>query len=284
MPKQEDEGALPDHYEPPKDYKDDPDSPVEYAGGFLPKVKPGKMLSVQSCHQTKAGCKTTFQKIVEQVVIGGAIFNLQMGEDLHRPDGQPFGIVGGMNADGPNDPLLQAVAAVVLLTPAQELGNAFMRRVSEASAKGEKVILTELKELTEEAAEQLLKDHGGEVLTQALAKEGTIGPYKVWKKFTEGLESRWQAHHILEEQMFKRFKIKNPDMGPAVILSEAEHKRITDALKAATRVRRNWRNCGRDTSGPMAKISRVVACHQALFPWDQMTCRFAIRYQPRAET
>ncbi|MDI1445739.1 hypothetical protein [Polyangium sp. 6x1] len=74
-------------------------------GGALPQLvdtADRKPLNVTSCEQTKEGCPARKQKtragaILEQVVIAGAIFNLQMNEDLYRPDGKEYGIVGGMN-------------------------------------------------------------------------------------------------------------------------------------------------------------------------------------------
>jgi hemerythrin-like domain-containing protein len=59
----------------------------------------------------------------------------------------------------------------------------------------------------------------------------------VWRKFTEGYGGHWQAHHILEEKMFEKFRhFGDPNDGPSVILTEVEHKAITaKLLKAQTR-------------------------------------------------
>ena len=143
-------------------------------GGVLPtlvETDDRKPLSVTSCEQTKEGCperkkKTRAGVILEQVVIAGAIFNLQMNEDLHRPDGKEYGIVGGMNADGPNDPRLQAAAAAVMFSPvAMALGNRFMKATSEALARGEKVVIKNVSDLSEDAAKYLAEEFGEE-LTQ----------------------------------------------------------------------------------------------------------------------
>ena len=202
------------------------------------------------------------------------------------PTGKEFGIVGGMNPDGPNDPRVQAVAAVVNFVPADSpLAKGFLERVAKASAKGEKVVLKEVSELSEEAAKEIVAAGDAEAIVQALAKEGVVGPYKIMKIFTEKMEGRWQAHHILEKQMFERFKLKFPDLSPSVILSEAEHKKITATLRAATEEREDTGGAvGGVRQGLREKSSRMVARHQILFPWDQMTCRFARRHQPRAET
>ena len=71
-------------------------------------------------------------------------------------------------------------------------------------------------------------------LVDALHKNGAIGEYSVMAKFTEGFGGRVQAHHILEVQFAKRFKLGNPDKLPSVILIEAEHKAITAKLNLAT--------------------------------------------------
>jgi len=46
------------------------------------------------------------------------------------------------------------------------------------------------------------------------------------------MESRVQAHHILEKSVAKELKLGNPDQVPSVILTAAEHKAITAKLKA----------------------------------------------------
>jgi hypothetical protein len=70
------------------------------------------------------------------------------------------------------------------------------------------------------------------MMAEALQQTGTIGPYKVMRQFTDALGAKFQAHHILEVQMFRRFGLGNPDLGPSVILSAAEHQAITAKLSA----------------------------------------------------
>lgn len=79
--------------------------------------------------------------------------------------------------------------------------------------------------------EALVRAH----LADALEKNGAIGPYEVLKQFTNGLGGRWQAHHILEKKMARDLGLGNADKVPSVILTEAEHKRITARLAIATR-------------------------------------------------
>ena len=210
-------------------------------GGVLPRLvdtEDRKPLSVPSCEQTKEGCperkkKTRAGAILEQVVIAGAIFNLQMNEDLHRPDGKEYGIVGGMNADGPNDPRLQAAAAAVMFSPvAMALGNRFMKATSEALARGEKVVIKNVSDLSEDAAKYLAEEFGEE-LTQSLAKAEVIGPFRVMRHFTSKHGRKWQAHHIYETKKMLD-NLLDPLDGPSVILSEEAHTVMTNKLRAAT--------------------------------------------------
>ncbi|MRG92925.1 hypothetical protein [Polyangium spumosum] len=211
-------------------------------GGALPKlvdVPERKPLSVSSCEQTKEGCparkkKTRAGAILEQVVIAGAIFNLQMNEDLHRADGKEYGIVGGMNADGPNDPRLQAAAVAVLFSPvSMAVGNKFMKATSEALARGEKVIIKDVSGLSEDAAKYLAAEFGEE-LTQALAKAEVVGPFRVMRHFTKGYERKWQAHHIYETAKMEGIGLNALD-GPSVILSSEAHTVMTNKLAKLTK-------------------------------------------------
>ncbi|MDC3958176.1 hypothetical protein [Polyangium jinanense] len=210
-------------------------------GGALPErvFRPGAPVSsVASCEQTKEGCKARKEKtragaILEQVVIAGAIFNLQMNEDLYRPDGKEYGIVGGMNADGPNDPRLQAAAAAVMFSPvAMALGNKFMKATSEALERGEKVVIKNVSELSEDAAKYLAEEFGEE-LTKALAQAEVIGPFRVMRHFTTKHGGAWQAHHIYETKKMLDIGLDALD-GPSVILSEEAHTVVTNELRNYT--------------------------------------------------
>jgi hypothetical protein len=178
--------------------------------------------------------KTATEKAIEQFVLFAGALTLQLDEDLHRPDGKKFGIVGGRNEDGPDNPATQVIAAVIQLAPAAAAQvEQFMKKAEEAIAKKTPLVVNNMNELGEEAAEALAKEYG-EGIAIALQKKGAIGPYKLWQKFTDGLGGRWEAHHILEVQWFKKWgkKLGDPNLGPSVILTNAEHKVITDKLKA----------------------------------------------------
>lgn len=62
-------------------------------------------------------------------------------------------------------------------------------------------------------------------------QNGAIASYEVMREFTKNLKGSYQAHHILEEAMARKLELaKNFDKLPAVILTEAQHKKITQAL------------------------------------------------------
>ena len=201
---------------------------------------------------TKPGKKkTTADEAAEQLAFTAAIFTLQFNEDTKRPDGKPYGIVGGMNPNGPNNPCLQVVAsavmiATVVLSPAAE---AFGKKLETALAKKTPLVMKEMEKMGLDVAEEVAKKLGpqlekasakiaagqGEALVRAhladaLEKNGAIGPYEVMKQFTDGLGGRWQAHHILEKKWVTKLELGNADKVPSVILTEAEHKKITAVL------------------------------------------------------
>ena len=71
-------------------------------------------------------------------------------------------------------------------------------------------------------------------LAQALNENGAIGAYSVMKQFTDKLGGKYQAHHILEVQFAKKFRLGNPDKVPSVILTDAQHKAVTAELAVET--------------------------------------------------
>lgn len=60
-----------------------------------------------------------------------------------------------------------------------------------------------------------------------------IAPYKFMQIFTARMKNRVHAHHILEVYWAEEFKLGNTDLMPSVILTYAEHKEISNALRLA---------------------------------------------------
>lgn len=183
----------------------------------------------------KVAQKTLADKVAEELAYAGAIANQQLNEDTKRPDGKQYGIPGGKDPNGPNNPLAQAAAGAVLVGAAVLSAGAggFKKKLVAAIKKSEPLLYKEVAELSEEAAEELAKKYGYKI-AHAMTVNGTIGPYSVMRKFTDNLGGKWQAHHILEVKMMKDFKLGKPDLGPSVLLTDAEHKAITAKLKLKT--------------------------------------------------
>ncbi|MDC3957461.1 hypothetical protein KEG38_26625 [Polyangium jinanense] len=215
-------------------------------GGALPErvFRPGAPVSnVASCEQTKDGCqgkgngkgkpKTRLEEITLELAIASAIANGEMNADLSRKDGKQFGVIGGSNEDGVDNPIVQAAVATAAIASGVLLGQAdkFAKKLEEACAKKVPLILQGTEELSKETAEFLAKRYGADI-AHALEQNGAIGAYEVMKKFTDNLGGSYQAHHILEKAMAGELGLKNFDKLPAVILTEAHHKKITRFLNA----------------------------------------------------
>ena len=225
--------------------------PTEQDAPLLPKVEETQPLpralfaySTVNCQDPKAPCKrktgnekgpvddrTAFEHFLKELALFVGVVNLQLDEDLNRPDGKKFGIVGGRNADGPDTPVTQMVAMLMELTPALKGEvDKFIKKVNKSVAK-KAPLKFELDELSEEAT-KWLASHPGSAKT--LCEAGTIGPFKTLRQFTLGLENAYQTHHILEKKWFEKRKMfaGDSDLVPSVILTKDEHKAITAKLTA----------------------------------------------------
>ncbi|MBK9263932.1 MAG: hypothetical protein IPM54_29525 [Polyangiaceae bacterium] len=176
--------------------------------------------------------RTAFEEVLKEFALFAGAVNLQLDEDLNRPDGKKHGVVGGRNANGPDMALTQAIATFLQLTPAmQGQIKAFINKVNKSVAKKTPVVV-ETKELSDDAAKWLASQPGS---AQRLKDAGTIGPYRTLKEFTLGHEGEIEVHHILEQRWFKGDKklfSGDTDLVPSVILDKAEHRRITTELNA----------------------------------------------------
>lgn len=176
---------------------------------------------------------TGFDRVAYELAFAAAIVNGQMNEDLTLPGSTAHGIVGGKNPGGPDMAVVQAAVSLTQISSAAIItqANKFAQRLKQAFAtKNERIILNGVDDVTEEVAEALAKQYGVDI-AEALAKNGTIGPYAVMKKFTEKLGGAYQAHHIFENARIKKLLPgANPDKFPAIILTKEEHQAITREL------------------------------------------------------
>ncbi|MDI1437140.1 hypothetical protein QHF89_46975 [Polyangium sorediatum] len=216
-------------------------------GGALPEIehRPGRpLVSVVLCEQVKEGCKgkgegtgkgkalTPLERMVRELAIASAMLNGEFNHDLARKDGKRFGIIGGDDEDGVDNAIVQAAAAITQVASAVLVGQAdkFAKKLEEACAKKAPLILQGAEELSKETAELLAKQYGADIAA-ALEQNGAIASYEVMRAFTKNLGGAYQAHHILEEAMARKLGLaKNFDKLPAVILTEAQHKKITRML------------------------------------------------------
>ena len=200
----------------------------------------------------KVAEKTFGDKFAEQLIFAGMILNGELNHNIKGPDGKQYGMPGGKNPDGPNTPEAQAgvgvVASVIAVLSAG--ASSFYKKLAKALKDGKPLVYSEMKNVGDGVADELAEKLGAHfknqlgkdavgrtriALAASLNKNGAVGPYSKMTQFTDDLGGSYQAHHILEEQMFRRFNLGKPDLGPAVILTSAEHKAITKKLSEKTK-------------------------------------------------
>jgi hypothetical protein len=80
--------------------------------------------------------RTEFEEVLKEWSLFVGAVNLRLDEDLNRPDGKKFGVVGGRNADGPDHPVVQVVASILQLAPAlQSQIRGFIKKVNQSSRR-----------------------------------------------------------------------------------------------------------------------------------------------------
>ncbi|WP_282420746.1 hypothetical protein [Polyangium sp. 15x6] len=209
------EGVLPkrDEVHPPKCV--DEQCTMVDRGGALPELqhRQGRpLVSAVPCEQTTEGCKgrgtgkgkpkTRLEEIAQELAIAAAIANGELNADLSRKDGKQFGIIGGTNEDGVDNPIVQAAVATAAIASGVLLGQAdkFAKKLEEACAKKAPLILQGTEELSKETAEFLAKQYGADI-AHALEQNGAIASYEIMREFTKNLGGSYQAHHILEKDI-----------------------------------------------------------------------------------
>jgi hypothetical protein len=175
--------------------------------------------------------KDWLDKFADELAHGGAIATQQLGHDTKDPTGSPYGVIGGMNPNGPKSPIVQTIAAALQISAVILLQtSAFEQALRKAIKTG----TTLVSNLSAAAAKKLAGRYGWK-MAAALNQTGTIAPYEAMREFTQGLGGQYQAHHILEKNMMERFGLGNPDHAPSVILTGPKHAEITTQLKEVTR-------------------------------------------------
>jgi hypothetical protein len=226
----------------------DPEKVLIETGGVLPRLTTADgqhaLASMVPCQETKEGCKkgegtdsadeeSALTELAEALALAGAMATMQMNEDLHRPDGKRHGIIGGKDPNGINHPLMQAAVSVVMIS-AGVLSNprAFAKSLRQAYKNRAVFVIKEVDEAGMKMGEKFAAKYPL-FAADAMNKIGVIAPFKFMKLFTAKMGWRVQAHHILEVKWTGIFTLGDTELMPSVILTEAEHKEITTALRNA---------------------------------------------------
>ncbi|MBK9265385.1 MAG: hypothetical protein IPM54_37070 [Polyangiaceae bacterium] len=200
--------------------------------------------------------------LARNLAIAGALASGDTSGSLKDPNGSRYGIPSGKNAGGPDLLLLQAAAGTFAIIGIPfKSGKEFIETVTRALSQKKvagildpKVLSREIAEkLAEEPKKEAVKDaidalkrgddkafdaleSFGKAMAPSLREAGVILPYSRAKIFTKGWEGKFQAHHALEVDMAEDIfgmDMKAIDDIPAIVLSEAEHKAITNKLNQA---------------------------------------------------
>ncbi len=167
------------------------------------------------------------------------------------PNGARHGVLGGQNEDGPDILIAQAIHGTfsIIQNPFKSTKE-FVEAITTAVSQKRTAVILDPKVLTKEIAEKLAADPSeaevkqaikgeivesyGKAMAASLQEAGVIMPYSRAQVFTAGWEAKYQAHHILEVNMFDKLWSKEMAKdGPAVILAKADHGKISAELAKA---------------------------------------------------
>lgn len=171
-----------------------------------------------------------FESVVRQTLITQGILAGDTSGDLKDPNGARYGLPNGKNPNGPDSFFLQFTAATFAFLPSTiKSGTQFIKRVAEAAEKNAVLIIADPKFLPKPIVEGLIKRFPYQ-MAGSLHRMKTILPYSRAQMFTAEWRGVYQAHHILEVDMAKKLNLTNMGDLPAIILTNEEHKAITNRL------------------------------------------------------
>ncbi|MBK9264694.1 MAG: hypothetical protein IPM54_33540 [Polyangiaceae bacterium] len=177
---------------------------------------------------------TFFEEVVRQMVIAGAFQDSDTSGNLKDPNGSRHGIPSGKNVGGPDSLMLQLTAGTfMLLTNPLRSTGAFARKIASAAKRKGILIVTNPALMPKKLAEQLVAKYGDD-MAPSLHQLQTILPYSRMQMFTANWRQVFEAHKILERDMWKDvFGRTDFENLPAIILKKKEHQKITKTLKDA---------------------------------------------------
>lgn len=198
-----------------------------------PKTGDGKT-SDSSSPDGKGPPLSFFERLARNMSFAGALAQGDTSGNAKDPNGHRNGMVGGTNVGGWSFPLLQAgVSAVQIISAVGLKPKDLVKIISEATSKGQRVIIKEVDKEALKMVDELIASTSQAELAHGFQQVGTIMPYTMGQKVTANLESKFQAHKIFEKRAFEHFKMDGLDKAPCVILTDTEHKKISEALKKA---------------------------------------------------
>jgi hypothetical protein len=201
--------------------------------GTNPKKGDGQTTSTSS-PDGKGPPLTFLEAVTRQMAIAGALATGNTTGSLKNPNGSRHGTPGGQNVGGFSFPPLQAgVAIIEILTSAGLTPKKFIEKVGEFAARGQRTVINEVNQTTIKLADELIHTYSQAEMAESLRRMQTIVPYAIGEKFTQGLGGKFQAHKIFERQAFKELRMEGVENAPSIILTDARHTEINNALAAA---------------------------------------------------
>ena len=186
---------------------------------------------------------STFEKIARNMNLLGAVANMDTSGNPKHPEGDRHGMVNGTNVGGWSFPALQfGLSAIQVITAVGVPSKEFVLKIFTATKGGQRVIINGTDKAALQMADELIKEAGQYELAKGFQEISAVLPFKLGQKFTAGLESKFQAHKIFEKQAFKHYPQvfgkegfkegfeEAIEKAPSVILTDAEHEVITNAL------------------------------------------------------
>ena len=184
-----------------------------------------------------------FETAARELVFAGKLATMDTSAPATTANGSRYGVPGGKNVGGFSFPALQAgVGLATIVIGVGMKPQDFIKKVVEKTGVGKPAIVKELNADALKLADDMIKDFGQYVMAESLRKQKVILPYGMALKFTAKLDNAFQAHKIFERQALKdvlglRGKALDEavEKAPAIILTNEEHLKISNALAAGWR-------------------------------------------------
>lgn len=190
--------------------------------------------SATSSPKGKGPPLTTWEDFLRQLSLAGSLATGDVSGQTDHAQGDRYGATTGQNVGAFSFPPLQAGYALLqILSATGTNAKSFVDDIIQNARRGQRTVIKEVNKDLLNAADELINKHGRYQMAHGLEEMGTIMPYELGAKFTEKLGGKFQAHKLFEKRAFERFQMEGLDKAPCVILTDAEHKLITEKLRIA---------------------------------------------------